>query len=315
MVKRQKKDVYQVITNQVLEALDYAKANNIKLNWTKSWKSGKAISRPLRSVPFGTPYKGINALLLLMSASMNGFDSPYFMTYKQAQEITGLEKPVIKGSKGTMVVFYKQLKREEKTTDSNGVETVQEVGIPMLRTFTVFNACQVEGLPEKFFPSKQDEKELEQNQDSKIDYVEEFFSNQNAKEFESNGGAFYRPSDDSIHMPRFSRFSSSSAAYSVRCHEFLHWTGSDHRLKRGLSAYDRPSYAFEELVAELGAAFLMSDFGLLQEPSEDTIAYLDSWSKCLKENKKAIFKACTLASQGVDFMHDLNEKANNNKAA
>ena len=116
-------------------------------------------------------------------------------------------------------------------------------------------------------------------------------------------------------MPRFSRFSSSSAAYSVRCHEFLHWTGSDHRLKRGLSAYDRPSYAFEELVAELGAAFLMSDFGLLQEPSEDTIAYLDSWSKCLKENKKAIFKACTLASQGVDFMHDLNEKANNNKAA
>ena len=123
MVKRQKKDVYQVITNQVLEALDYAKANNIKLNWTKSWKSGKAISRPLRSVPFGTPYKGINALLLLMSSSINGFDSPYFMTYKQAQEITGLERPVIKGSKGTMDVFYKQITREEKTTDSNGVET------------------------------------------------------------------------------------------------------------------------------------------------------------------------------------------------
>ena len=109
MVKRQKIDVHQVITNQVLEALDYAKANNIKLNWTKSWKSGKAISRPLRSVPFGTPYKGINALLLLMSSSMNGFDSPYFMTFKQAQELGG---KVIKGSKGTMVVFYKQLTRE-----------------------------------------------------------------------------------------------------------------------------------------------------------------------------------------------------------
>ena len=96
MVKRQKKDVHQIITNQVLDAIDYAKANNIKLNWTKSWKSGKAISRPLRSVPFGTPYKGINALLLMMSASINGFDSPYFMTFKQAQELGG---KVIKGSK------------------------------------------------------------------------------------------------------------------------------------------------------------------------------------------------------------------------
>ena len=269
-------DAYQVVTDQIVAALEAGTRP-----WTKSWAGGIS-GLPLRHN--GQPYSGVNILIL----GLSGFSNPYWMTFKQAQEYGG---KVRKGSKSTKIVFFKPLKIEDRVTK-------EEKNIPLLRTYNVFNAEQIEGLPERFYPVEE-----ERNQGERIEAAEAFFAAQNANLSHEAGTAFYRPSLDQIVMPAFEKFDDPEAFYSTLSHEFIHWTGHKSRLDRDLkTGFGTKDYAREELVAELGSAFVMHTLGLSAEPREDHAEYLAEWLKVLKEDKRAIFRASAAAQKACDFL-------------
>ncbi len=272
---KEKFDAYQVVTDQIVKALEAGTRP-----WTKSWAGGSG-GLPLRHN--GKPYSGVNILIL----GLSGFTNPYWMTFKQAQEYGG---KVRKGSTATKIVFFKPLKIEDKVTN-------EEKSIPLLRTYNVFNAEQIEGLPERFYPGEE-----VRNQGERIEAAEAFFAGRTNLVHEG-GQAYYRPSLDQIVMPAFEKFDDPEAYYSTLSHEFIHWTGHKSRLDRDLkTSYGTKDYAREELVAELGSAFVMHTLGLSAEPREDHAEYLAEWLKVLKEDKRAIFRASAAAQKAADFL-------------
>jgi antirestriction protein ArdC len=254
--------------------------------WAKCWTGG-GISLPLRST--GAAYQGINVLILMMQ----GRTSPHWLTYKQAQAEGG---QVNKGEAGTTVVFYKQLKVEDKATG-------EEKRIPLLRAFTVFNLEQIsfeDGVPAKYAPA-----EVEAiNPDSRNVAVDAYITATEAKINHGGGRAFYRPSDDQIQLPEFAAFTDAVAYYGTAIHELAHWTGHATRLDR-LTQRDSTAYATEELVAELSATFLGASLGIETTIREDHVSYLQGWLSVLKADKKAIFKAATKAQKAVSFLDNL----------
>ena len=272
---KEKFDAYQVVTDQIVASLEAGTRP-----WTKSWAGGIS-GLPLRHN--GKPYSGVNILIL----GLSGFSNPYWMTFKQAQEYgaTRVHRPA------TKIVFFKPLKIEDKVTK-------EEKNIPLLRTYNVFNAEQIEGLPERFYPGEE-----VRNQGERIEAAEAFFAAQNANLVHEGGQAYYRPSLDQIVMPAFEKFDDPEAYYGTLSHEFVHWTGAKRRLDRDLkTGYGSKDYAREELVAELGSAFVMHTLGLSAEPREDHAEYLAEWLKVLKEDKRAIFRASAAAQKAADFL-------------
>jgi antirestriction protein ArdC len=209
------------------------------------------------------------------------------MTFKQAIELGG---SVRKGSKGTRIVFFKPLTVEDRATG-------EEKKIPMLRTYVVFNSDQIDGLPAKFasapvIPTAG----LERNNEA-----EAALRSCGATIIEQGARAFYTPATDIVTMPDFERFTSASGYLATLAHELCHWTGHKTRLDR-FGNNDRTSYAFEELVAEMGAAFVGSRLGIVGEHIENHSAYLASWLKALRDDKRAIFKAASLAQAAADMV-------------
>ena len=133
---------------------------------------------------------------------------------------------------------------------------------------------------------------------------------------ESGSGAFYRPSNDSVNMPSFDSFKDNVSYYSVLAHEVAHSTMTKERCNRsGNNKFGSPKYAFEELVAELSSMFFMIESGHQAAPKDDNIAYLDNWLNLLKDHKDAIFKACSLANQAVNFIQDKGQMNLNTESA
>lgn len=291
---KQKIDVHQEVTNRIIEQLEAGTRP-----WTKSWAGG--ISQlPLRST--GEQYRGINTILLMMA----GYGNPHWMTYKQAEALGG---QVRTGEKGTKVVFFKMLPVTDKRTG-------EDRNVPLIRQYTVFNADQIDDLPAKFYPVVD-----AQHSEDRIQHAEDFVVNCRAQYTETGDRAFYSPGEDRIVVPKFEAFDGAVSYYGTLLHELVHWTGADHRLERDLkNGFGTKDYAREELVAELGAAFLCSSLGLEPEPREDHAAYLASWLKVLKEDKKAIFTAATAAQKAFDFLyalqdHDLSDGQHQKEAA
>lgn len=274
---KEKFDAYQVITDQIVKALEAGTRP-----WEKSWAGGVG-GLPVRHN--GEPYKGVNILIL----GLSGFTNPNWMTFKQAQQYGG---KVRKGSNATKIVFFKPLKVEDRVTK-------EEKNIPLLRTYNVFNAEQIEGLPERFYPGE----EIVRNQGERIEAAEIFFAAQNANLVHEGSQAYYRPSLDQIVMPAFGKFDDPEAYYGTLSHEFVHWTGAKRRLDRDLkTGFGSKDYAREELVAELGSAFVMHTLGLSAEPREDHAEYLAEWLKVLREDKRAIFRASAAAQRAADYL-------------
>jgi antirestriction protein ArdC len=179
--------------------------------------------------------------------------------------------------------------------------------VPMARDYWVFNADQVEGY------QKPEETKLTHGE--RIAQAEEFFRSLEMDLQPGGNRAYYSPSTDSVHMPAFDAFKEPLFYYSVLSHETTHWTAAPHRLDRDLSGrFGSESYAMEELVAELGAAFLCSDLGLPTDPRKDHSPYIASWLRALKNDKRAIFTAAAKAQEAIDWMnkrtdHDLEEAA------
>lgn len=292
---QEKQDVYATITNKIIADLE--KGN---LTWAQPWQAGHAagaISRPLRAE--GKPYHGINTLILWIAAMDKGYDAPIWMTYKQAQE---LGAQVRKGEKGTQVVYSSSFKAHE--TNEAGEEI--EKDIPFLKTYTVFNVEQIEGLSGHFYAKAQPLS----NDIERIENAEQFFKNTNAEIRHGGNQAFYSPTHDFVQMPKIETFKDAESYYGVLGHEMTHWTRHESRLNRefGRKRWGDEGYAMEELVAELGAAFLCADLGLALEPKPEHAAYIESWLKVLKQDKKAIFHAASHAERAANHLRSYQKQ-------
>ena len=297
--KTQKFDVHQEITNRIVDAIETA--GDFRLPWIKN--TGGSFARPV-NVASKYPYNGVNVVSLWVSALAAEYPSNVWGTYRQWQD-KGCQ--VRKGEKSSLVVFYKTFEVEDVNEQTGEVEAGERM---VARASRVFNAAQVEGfeivaenLPEEpaFDP---------------IARAESFAAATGAQIEEGGGKACFIPSQDVIRMPdrrRFMGTATTTAAegfYSTLAHELVHWTGAEKRLARDLSGrFGDESYAIEELVAELGAAFLCADLGITPEPREDHACYIKNWLAVLKNDKKAIFTAAAKASQAATWLVSQKDSA------
>lgn len=281
-------DLYTRVTDSIIASLERGVRP-----WTKPWAGGGPVMRPLRHT--GEPYRGINVLLLWTEADEKGYSSPHWMTFRQASE---LGAHVRKGEHGTTVVYTDRFSKTATNEDGEEVES----HIRFLRAYTVFNVEQIEGLPEKYRPAAPAPREAK----ARIASADTFFSALNATVIHGGNRAFYRPSTDDIHMPALDAFDTSESYYATLAHEHVHWTMHSSRLARdfGSERWGDDGYAVEELVAELGAAFLCADLELTLEPREDHASYLASWLTALKNDRRAIFQAAAYAQKACDYLRD-----------
>jgi antirestriction protein ArdC len=288
-------DVYQKITDKIVSELERGVRP-----WMKPWNAGNGegrIMRPLRAS--GVAYQGINVLMLWSEAVEKGYASPIWMTFRQA---LALNANVRKGEHGSLVVYADKITRTE-TDSATGEDTARE--IPFMKGYTVFNTEQIEGLPEHFYPQPAPRTETVR----RIERAEGFFAATGANVVHGGSRACYVPSTDNVHMPCIDFFRDSESYYATLAHEVTHWTRHPSRLDRdfGRKRFGDEGYAMEELVAELGAAFLSADLELTPEVREDHAAYIASWIKVLRDDKRALFTAASHAQRAADFLHGLQK--------
>jgi antirestriction protein ArdC len=228
------------------------------------------------------------------------------MTYRQAAEMGA---HVRKGEKGELVVYANKITRTETDTETGEDE---ERTIPFLKGYTVFNVEQVEGLPAKFYETATPTLDPVH----RIEHAESFFAATRAAIAHGGNMAYYAIGPDHIQMPPFVVFRDAESYYATLAHEITHWTRHPSRLDRDLGgkSWGDAGYAREELVAELGSAFLAADLGLALEPRDDHASYIGHWLEVLKEDKRAIFSAAAHAQRAADFLHGLQTKAEDQAA-
>jgi antirestriction protein ArdC len=285
-------DVYTRVTSGIIEQLEAGVRPWLK-PWNAEYAAGR-ITRPLRHNR--QKYNGINILMLWASAELQGYSCPYWLTFQQAKELGGFVK---KGEHGSPVVYANTFKKTE--TSDAGEEVEQE--IPFLKQYTVFNAEQVEGLPQHFYQMAEPPKEKIE----RIEHAERFFANTKADIRYGGNRAYYAIDADYVRMPPFETFRDSESHAATLAHELTHWTRHTSRLNRefGRKRWGDEGYAMEELVAELGSAFLCADLHITPEVREDHASYIENWLKVLKDDKRAVFSAASHASKAVDFLHGL----------
>jgi len=281
-------DLYATVTAQIIAELEAGVRP-----WTRPWEAAHSagpVSRPLRHSL--EPYSGINVVLLWSRAMLAGYEAPIWMTFRQA---LSLGAHVRKGERGATVVYADRSVRTEAGDDGRDVDRT----IPFLKAYTVFNIAQIEGLPDRF--SGPVTETLDDGQ--RIDRAERFFAATGADVRHGGDQAWYSPDLDQVRMPPFGRFHDAQGYYATLAHECTHWTGHASRLGRDQTGrMGTAAYAREELVAELGAAFLCADLGLALRPREDHAAYLDHWLGVLREDKRAIFTAAAQAQRACDHL-------------
>lgn len=288
-------DVYSRVTDRIVQDLEAGTRPWMK-PWTRSGGDG-LVARPLRHN--GIPYRGINVLMLWGDAMEKGFSSATWMTYQQAQE---LGAHVRKGESGSLVVYADRFTKTE--TDDRGQDVERE--IPFMKGYTVFNVEQIEGLPAQY----RSEPGTPANVAEHIATVETFFAATGARFQHGGNRAFYAPSLDVIQLPPLTRFRDSESYAATKAHELIHWTGNDQRLARQFGKrFGDDAYAVEELVAEMGAAFLCADLGVTPEILPDHADYLAHWLTVLKTDKRTIFTAAAQAQRAADYLHGLKQQA------
>jgi antirestriction protein ArdC len=287
-----KPDIYTRITEKIIADLEAGTRP-----WHKPWNAehlAGRITRPLRHN--GVAYRGLNIILLWAASVVHGYAAPTWMTYRQALELGG---QVRKGSKGQLVIYADKLRKTE--TDDVGQD--REVEIPFMKGYTVFNADQIEGLPDQYYAVA----ELMPEAVERDAAAEAFFAATGADIRHGGNQAFYAVDPDYVQMPPFETFETQEAYFATLGHEITHWTRHPKRLDRsfGRKRWGDEGYAQEELVAELGAAFLAADLGLSPEPREEHAAYMAHWLVGLRNDKRFIFQAAAHAQKAVDYLHGL----------
>lgn len=274
-------DVYGIVTEKILKALEEG-----TVPWQKPWiGSGRAINYVSRK-----PYKGINTLLL---------DQPgEYLTFKQCESLGGKVK---KGEKSNMIVFFTFSEHKEK--DANGEDKITT--FPVLKYYNVFHVTQCEGIESKLEPPSPNADPLAEGEAIIDGYVAR--SGVGFEAVKGSDRAFYRPSEDRVIVPHISQYKLIEEYYSTSFHELTHSTGHSSRLKRfgekndGVAAFGDEVYSKEELIAEIGSSMLMSIAGIERpETFTNSAAYLQSWLKVLKDDKRLIVTAANAAQKAVD---------------
>jgi antirestriction protein ArdC len=288
----QRCDIYQRVTGQIVAELERG-----VIPWTKPWHASHLEGRvalPIRHN--GLPYRGINVIALWIASTAFGYASPTWMTYRQASELGG---QVRKGEKGSLVVYAGTL---TKPAEDEGGE-VDSREIQYLRGYTVFNTDQIDGLPDQYRP--QPVPVLDPPQ--RIALAEAFLAAVPAEVRHGGNRAYYAGGADYIQMPPFETFRDAESYYAVRTHETVHWTAHKSRLDRSFDRkrFGDEGYAMEELVAELGSAFLCSALTLTPELRPDHASYIANWLEVLKRDSRAVFAAASHAQRAADYLHGL----------
>jgi len=281
--------VYQIITERVIALLEQG-----TVPWQKPWSGAEQAPQNLIS---RKPYRGVNVFLLHAMA----FESPFWLTFKQAQELGG---HVRKGERACPVVFWKWLDLEREATGDDS----KTKRIPFLRYYSVFNVAQCDGIPSERIPALR----ATARQHEAIAQAERIVAEMPKCPTIQHGGAraCYWPSFDRVDMPKAESFRSGEEYYSVLFHELTHATGHESRLARkGVSgsgdewsAFGSTPYAKEELVAEMGAAFLCGQAGIVERTIDNSAAYVGSWLQRLKDDVRLIVTAAAQAQKAADFI-------------
>lgn len=285
-------DLYAEVTEQIITALEAGTPP-----WVCPWNKSHGSLLPA-NLTTGRLYRGINVLLLNLRQMASGYPSSHWLTFQQAQTVGAR---VRKGERGTRIVFFKLLERDDDSAPGQAAndEGARRV-IPLLRSFTVFNAAQVDNLPERLLAQNQAEAE-ETASWSACEQADALLAQSGALFRHGGDQAFYSPSQDVIQLPPASAFESAERYYNVALHELTHWTGHPSRCNRlQMNRQHIEAYAFEELVAELGSAFLSSHCGLPTQLHH--ASYIHSWLSALRNDKRLVFSAASLAQKAVDYL-------------
>ena len=293
-LKRSSRDVAAEITDLIIRKLEEGVPP-----WSRPWRCNGAGGRPLRHC--GTPYSGVNTLYLWALGDAEGYRSRYWMTYRQAEALGG---NVRRGETGAVSVYYSSFKKQEQHPETG---RSVERNIRFLRHYIVFNVDQVDGLPAYFYaPIEPDSPILPSLRQHAIDA---FFAAIPAEVRHGGNQAYFTPTFDYIQMPSRSAFRSMDLYASTRCHETVHWSGHASRLARtfGKRFGDR-AYAFEELVAEIGAGLCCADLGLPIFLHDSHASYVGHWLTILRGDKTAIIHAAAKAEQAFAYLKSFAAK-------
>jgi len=277
--------IYEMITDRIIDQLEKG-----VIPWVKPWACGYH-----KNYVSKKPYRGINAFLL----GCSGYNSPYWLTFKQVQDNKG---KIIKGEKGTPVIFWKIY--EKKETNNASVDE-NKVSIPVLRYYTIFNLDQCEGLK----VSQEDQREFQP-----ISEAEQIVQNMpyRPRIDHNESKAYYNPTSDFINLPKTGLFFSDEEFYSTLFHEMIHSTGHKTRLNRHKEQKDHhfgsKDYSKEELIAEMGSAFLCGYCGIEQKTIKNQSAYIQSWLEVFHSDKKILINAAAKAQKATDYI--LNNTVN-----
>lgn len=286
--------VHATITEKIVAMVE-AGAGTYKAPWHAPGAGNLGI--PVNAVTHA-PYRGVNVLSLWVDALTRGYASGFWASYRQWQSIGA---QVRKGEHGCVVVFYKRV--EGKPCDEEDHDQKRDLRF-VARASRIFNAAQVDG-----FVSDEPERAPEFQ---RIAEIEAFVEAIRPTVQHGSPIACYRPKEDVIEMPHREWFLPSDTGsaeenyYAILMHELTHWVGAPHRLNRTFGRrFGDAAYAMEELVAELGAAFLCAALGISSEPRPDHAAYVSSWLAVLNRDKKAIFTAASKAQEAFDHLAHL----------
>ena len=270
--------LYESVTKSIIDDLENGVAP-----WTKPWKNGNTGGIMPMNAATKRSYNGINIPILWHAQLSRDYPTASWMTYKQANEIGG---QVRGGEKSTHIVFTKKLTIKDR-------ESEEEKQIGMLKAYSVFNLAQIDGLFQ--------ETAVEVSQEQRQDAVTAFVAATKADIRIGGDRACYVPALDFITVPPESAFITREHFLATNLHELGHWTGAKSRLDRDVkSRFNEKSYAAEELVAELTAAFLCAHLNIKGELRH--AEYINNWIQLLKEDDRAIFTASSKASQAANFL-------------
>ncbi|KQP48883.1 antirestriction protein ArdC [Methylobacterium sp. Leaf399] len=280
-------DLHERVTATILQQLDTADP----ATWTPPWHGADPLPRNALT---GKRYRGLNILALWCAAQADGYTDARWATYRQW---AALGAQVRRGERGTLILFYKDLPTGARTDTTHGTSADSDTTTArfVARASTVFNIAQVDAAPQATAPTG-----LPPTPQPTYDT---FVTATGAIIHTGGTRACYTPATDTIRMPPRNAFRTPEGYAGTLAHELVHWTGAPHRLARDLTGrFKRRAYAAEELIAELGAAFVLADLGLARTPHPDHAAYLASWLPLLTANSRALATAAAAGSRAADYL-------------
>lgn len=289
------RDVQQEITDSIIAQIE-AGAGKWQMPWHSRPGDGFAGELPVNQD--GKHYHGLNVVLLWGAAMQKGYTRPIWASHKNWEKLGTFAR---KGEKGTLIFFWKRVlddKHARKYPDA------APKYIFYCKAWNVFNIAQVDSIPAKFAVDTAPVPATPEDESRRIAAAEQYFASIPATVNHGGNRAYYTTGGDYIQLPDFDRFKTAEDYYSTRGHESVHWTGHKTRCEREFGKrFGDKAYAFEELVAELGAAFLCAHLGISNEPRPDHAQYLSHWLEVLQGDKYAIFTAATAAQKAVDYLN------------